>query len=325
MKRWWIPLLQISVTAILLAWFLHKPEFRQQAIEALASAHPGWLALGVALAGIENFLGVCRWRIFLRMLDIELSLWKSVQICLVALFCNTFMLGSAGGDLVRAAYLMRRGNCKVNSLLSVVMDRLSGLIALTFYTIALTIWNADWLLRSPIVTAMIKLVLAFQIASLLVVAVTLVIAARGWTDRLPRWAPFKELVSQMGAGYSKLASKWAATLEATGLSFFMLLAFFGVFACSAMAFSVPVTFLQMSALMPVSDVISALPISIGGLGVREQVFVVLLGQLAGVPEATAVSVSFFGYLMNNSWGLVGAAILPLFKGIVHDARVREGF
>ena len=39
-----------------------------------------------------------------------------------------------------------------------------------------------------------------------------------------------------------------------------------------------------------------------------------------VPKALAVSISLAGYMMNNSWGLVGAAILPFFKGIVRDAR-----
>lgn len=36
--------------------------------------------------------------------------------------------------------------------------------------------------------------------------------------------------------------------------------------------------------------------------------------------ATAVSVSLVGFLMNTSWGLAGAAVMPFFKGIVRDAR-----
>ncbi len=320
MKRWLLVLLQLAVTGGLLAWFFHKPEFRDQAIAAFSNAQPGWIVLGIVVAGVENLIGVFRWRIFLRMFAIELSVWKSIQICLVALFCNTFMLGAVGGDLIRAAYLMRRGHRKIDSLLTVMMDRLSGLAALTIYTVVLTIWNYEWLSLSPTVTTMVKLVIAFQFVSLAFIAATLVIAARGMTERLPRWAPCKEFVRQMGAGYARFASDWKASLSAIGLSFLMLITFFGVFYCSAEAFSVPITFLQMSALMPISDVISALPISIGGLGVREQVFVILLGSLAAVPEATAVSVSLAGYLMNNSWGLVGAAILPFFRGIVRDAR-----
>ena len=63
-------------------------------------------------------------------------------------------------------------------------------------------------------------------------------------------------------------------------------------------------------------------VRIGGIGVRERVFQFLLGSLAGIPAGTAVSISLVGYLLNNSWGLVGAAVLPLFKGIIHEARTR---
>ncbi|HEY8902403.1 MAG TPA: lysylphosphatidylglycerol synthase domain-containing protein, partial [Chthoniobacterales bacterium] len=86
------------------------------------------------------------------------------------------------------------------------------------------------------------------------------------------------------------------------------------------AFHVNISFLHMATLMPVADVISAMPITFGGLGLRESTFVALLGDLAQVPRATAFSVSLIGYFVNTSWGLVGAAILPLFKGIVRDAR-----
>ncbi len=43
--------------------------------------------------------------------------------------------------------------------------------------------------------------------------------------------------------------------------------------------------------MPVIDAISGLPVSIGGVGVREKLFQVLMGDLAGVPAATAVAAS----------------------------------
>ncbi len=143
------------------------------------------------MAGIENFLGVIRWRIFLRMLGIQLSLWKSVQVCMVALFCNTFMLGAVGGDLVRAGYLVRRGSGKTESLLSVVMDRVSGLGALIIYTLVLTIWNHEWLLQSRVVVQLFAFVIVYQIIALALIAASLYCAARGGTERLPKWPPFR--------------------------------------------------------------------------------------------------------------------------------------
>jgi uncharacterized membrane protein YbhN (UPF0104 family) len=320
-KRSLILLLQMGVTVGLLAFFFHDPTFRHDAFEALRKADAGWLVLGIAIAGIENFLGVLRWRIFLRMLGMQVPFWKSVQICLVALFCNTFLLGAAGGDLVRVAWLVRRGYGKTDSLLSVIMDRVSGLGALVVYTFVLTAWNHEWLMQSPTVVKLFAFVIAYQVGAVVLIAVTLYISARGLTSRLPKWAPFPDFVRKLGAGYARMAHEWPGTLKATGLSMVMLGGYFAVFWTTARAFGETISYVDLSTLMPVADVISALPISIGGLGVREGTFIVMLGQLQGVPGPMAASISLVGYLVNMSWGLVGAAILPFFKGFVRDARV----
>jgi len=319
-KRWLLVVLQTVVTVGLLAFFFRDPVFRRHIAEGLRQANVLWLLAGICVAGAENLLGVVRWRIFLRMLGMQVPFWKSVQVCLVALFCNTFLLGAAGGDLVRAGYLIRRGFGKTESLLSVVMDRVSGLGALIVYTMGFAAWNREWLMRSPTVVKLFAGVMLYEIGALVLIAITLYISAQGLTDRLPKWAPFPEFVSKLGAGYAKLAHHWSGTLKATGLSLIMLLGYFAVFWCTSQAFHVNISFLHMATLMPVADVISAMPITFGGLGLRESTFVALLGDLAQVPRATAFSVSLIGYFVNTSWGLVGAAILPLFKGIVRDAR-----
>jgi uncharacterized protein (TIRG00374 family) len=319
-KRWLLVLLQTAVTVGLLAFFFRDAEFRADVLKGLRNANPGWLVLGVAIAGVENLLGVFRWRIFLRMLSIEVPFWKSFQVCLVALFCNTFLLGAAGGDLVRAAYLIRRGANKTDSLLSVMLDRISGLGALILYTCILAAIGREWLSHSPTAVLAIQLVIAYQIVCAGLILASLYLATHGFTERPPRWAPFPELLRKMGAGYAKMAYQWGSSLRASGLSLIMLAGYFAVFYCSARAFRLDISFLHLSTIMPIVDVVSALPISIGGLGVREHTFAKLLGELVHATEATAFSVSLIGYLLNTSWGLAGAAILPLFKGIVRDAR-----
>lgn len=320
-QRWLLVVVQIAVTVGLLAFFFHDAEFRQQAMEALRTANGGWLIFGVAIAGAENIVGVVRWRLFLRVLGIDLPFWKSVEICLVALFCNTFMLGAAGGDLVRCAYLVQRGSRKTTALLSIIMDRVSGLVALVVFTLAITIWNYDWLIQSPIASTVVKFVILYQIVAVLFLGGSLWIAAKGWTEKLPKWAPARQLVLDLGSGYALLASQWKTSLWASLLSLWMLVAYFGVFYCSARAFGAPINYVQLSTIMPAADIISALPISVGGVGVREQVFVIMLGQLAGISAAMAVSISLAGFLVNSSWGLVGAVLVPLhFKGLIGQVR-----
>lgn len=320
MHRWLLVLLQIVVTVGLLAFFFHDPEFRRDILETLRHANPAWLLLGVLIAGAENLVGVLRWRVFLRLLHIEVPFWKSVQICLVALFCNTFLLGAAGGDLVRAAYLIRRGADQADALLSVIMDRVCGLGALIVFTIALGAWNYAWVTSSPTSTLLFYGVLAYELVCAAFVAGSLWGASRSWTRRLPAWMPFPRFIHRLSDGYAKLAHHWDATLHALGLSLVMVPGMFGVFFCAAQAFDANIPFLKISTLMPIIDVVSSLPISVGGTGVREWAFAELLGPLTDTPAARAISISLAGFLVNVSWGFVGALLMPFHRGLVRAAR-----
>jgi uncharacterized membrane protein YbhN (UPF0104 family) len=175
-------------------------------------------------------------------------------------------------------------------------------------------------MQSPTVVKLFVFVLAYQFGALALIIVTLYISARGLTSRLPKWAPFPDFVRKLGAGYAKMAHDWPGTLKATGLSMIMLAGYFAVFWTTARALGQSISYIHLSTLMPVADVISALPISFGGFGVREWTFISMLGDLERVPAPMAASISLTGYLVNMSWGLLGAAILPFFKGILHDAR-----
>jgi uncharacterized membrane protein YbhN (UPF0104 family) len=86
----------------------------------------------------------------------------------------------------------------------------------------------------------------------------------------------------------------------------MLALYFLTYYCSARAYGMEVPMGQFLALMPAVDLISGLPVSLGGLGVREGLFVFLLGNLASVSGPLAVSISLGGYLMSALWGIPGA-------------------
>jgi uncharacterized membrane protein YbhN (UPF0104 family) len=62
------------------------------------------------------------------------------------------------------------------------------------------------------------------------------------------------------------------------------------------------TFAELCAVMPIVNTITSLPISFGGIGVREGLFHVFLSNLAGVSEGIAVAISSTGYLLTLALG-----------------------
>src|SRR5205823_5854680 len=64
--------------------------------------------------------------------------------------------------------------------------------------------------------------------------------------------------------------------------------------------------MDVLSIMPLVNTMTGLPISIGGVGLREILFQELLGKLAHVPPALAALTASLGFLIQASWSLLGA-------------------
>ncbi len=69
--------------------------------------------------------------------------------------------------------------------------------------------------------------------------------------------------------------------------------------------------------MPVIDVVTMLPVTLSGLGLREAVFQALLVPLCAVAPATAVFVSLTGFFVGATWSLPGAGVFLWFRAPAH--------
>ena len=64
----------------------------------------------------------------------------------------------------------------------------------------------------------------------------------------------------------------------------------------------------MIVVMPIVNIISASPISLSGVGVREGLFETLLNTLYATPKSLAVLVSLTGFFLLVLWGLIGGVM-----------------
>lgn len=330
MKKHIQVLLQASISVGLLIWIFSKPEFRDQIWEVVAGADPGWLLAGFVVAGVASLLGVVRWNIFLRMQGIRLPFWDVLRISFLGLFFNCFMFGAVGGDVVKVLWLSARGHSKAAGFISVILDRISGFPPLVAVCLLAMPWWLQWSRQIP----ELKPVPIFMVGYLGLVALLLlasmILTGSGWLDRLPvpsedapdRKERFRRHLQtrlrKLNAAYRLAVTSWRQSLLATGLSLLVLVGHFSIFYCSARAFGLKTPVREFFAIMPVVDVIAAMPVSLGGFGVREEVFVRMLGALEGVPVAQAVSISLGGAVLFMVWGLFGLILLPAYRQIAKE-------
>ena len=68
-----------------------------------------------------------------------------------------------------------------------------------------------------------------------------------------------------------------------------------------------VGFWQMASVLPMVAMITVLPITWNGLGLREAAFVTFLGTF-GIPTAASVAISLIGFAVILAWNLVGGLV-----------------
>jgi hypothetical protein len=319
--------LQIFVTVAILYFLFRDPHKRAQMGETLRNANAAWLFLGFAMYGLVELIAGWRWQILLRVQGISLGWFRLFSLLLIGVFFNFFIPGGTGGDVIKIFYLLKETPGKRTvALLSVLVDRLIGLIALSVFAAVLIAADWQWLMSSAEVAKYAWPAIIILGASFIGLHGTYIITSRGWLHRLPARMPGRDKLAELALAYNLYGRAWKSTLSAFGLSFIAHLGYFAVFYCTGQALHhggirMP-TFSEMCVIMPVVNTLSAMPISLGGLGVREGLFQIFLNRLCGVRESDAVLISSTGYLLTFLWGLIGGVFYLFYRPTDH-ARLRD--
>src|SRR5205085_10207569 len=130
----------------------------------LSIVDPRAFALSVLLMGCVLGLGIMRWRTVLRVHGLDLSWGRATEISLVAHFFNSFLLGSTGGDLMKAYYAARETHHKkTEAVVTVFVDRLIGFWAMLLFAGFMMVPNRGLLFSDQHFRALSLLILAMLI------------------------------------------------------------------------------------------------------------------------------------------------------------------
>lgn len=303
---WTLKALQMLMTGGLLWWLLHDPTRRADMATAISQADPLWLIAAMASAGACEFFGIIRWQLFLKMLHLHVPFAETTRLFFIGAFFNQFLPGTTGGDVVRVLYLMREHpEHRTAGFLSVAVDRLLAVLVLVGMGLAFAWGRSDWFARSVAVGHTMKI---FAIV-LFVMAVGLVasflLTKRQLVERLPARMPFRSAIVKLSTLWQLCIENRREALLGAFYTIPMLVTFFAAFYFVARAFTSKVDLLDMMSIMPLVTAISALPISLNGIGVREALLDELLHELCGVAKGTGVLVSITGMVVYLIWGLPG--------------------
>ena len=299
--------IKLLISLGLLAFLLTRTDVR--AIWALFHSLRLPIFLGSLLLYIlAQILSSLRWRCLLQAEKINLSFWRLILLYFEGMFFNLMLPTLIGGDIVRGYQVFRLTRQHEASLASILVERLSGYVAMIMIA-CIALLLAYPFLRDPVVVWLIAASAAGLIG---IIAGLLSDQLQALFFRLLKSAGLARFHETLHGLYEAVQRYWGhklALLLAVGLSLILqslgIIIFYLI--SRSLNFLVPLRYFFL--FVPLISIISMLPISVSGIGVREASSIYFFAKV-GLDSAGAISLSLLWFaVMVLSSGLGGIVFL----------------
>ncbi|WP_160112137.1 lysylphosphatidylglycerol synthase transmembrane domain-containing protein [Aquimarina sp. AU58] len=251
-----------------------------ESIKKVSIAH---LLVAIVIFWIAFYLKSVRWKIISNSFGIPLHSYQALKIFFIGLFLANITPGKLG-DFGRLFYIKDQLPNQKVGWSSLIMDRIFDLICLVFFSlIALFYYQINFnVLKSP---DNYSSVLLIGIVLLLLFFVLFIFRKKIKKYILPWWEAFNS---------HTLGIK--GFLLAIGITCLSMILIYGVFNYIAWSMGIPINHLGLFLGVFILGLLTLLPITVLGIGVRETSLVVIF-QLYGLPSQDAIALSLIIFLL----------------------------
>ena len=292
--RWSIAVAGVAYVLDKLSW--------QEIVVMVRQANPAYLAASVLIFPMTFLITGIRWHWLMQMLGIRMSRARALVLNMVGAFYSTFMPGSTGGDVVKAYYASKFTTLRTHAVMSVVVDRVIGLVALIILGGVMAAWQYQ-IPECREVAVICGLIVLATIAGLTILCNTTLRRMTGLDFIISRFPMQQQVHSALAAVEAYRLKPWQLLttvvmtfpVHITGIISAM---FIGT------AFNLPLPLMYYWAAVPVIVLVGSIPISPQGAGVMELLALQLTkgyGTTAG--QAFAWTMSF--RLIQMAWNMTG--------------------
>ncbi len=292
-------ILKLGISAILI-WVLVRSFDAESLLQHLAHVSIQGPILAVLILFALSLVQAWRWTFVFRAFRRRVALRKCWEIVLIGLFFNQTLPSSVGGDAARIWRIYRAGFDLALAAHSVILDRLAALVAL--------------LLLAAAGLPMILELVSGQAPGWPIVAI-IMLGLAGWAallmfDRLPeglrRWR-ITRAAALLSADARRLFLHPRCALPVLLISACIHVVVALVVFLLARAMNIQVDAMTCVVLVPPVILVSMIPITIAGWGVREGAMVTAFGFVGVAPDQAFVLSVVFG-LVVMAVGLPGGAV-----------------
>lgn len=285
-------ILKIFVSIILLYVLFYYVVDIDKSIKVLSKIDTKIFIYCIFIYTAGQIISAIKWSKISNLLGFKINLLKYIQYYFKGMFFNTFLPTGIGGDIIKISYLCKDYQQKSGlerAAISVFIDRLSGvfvLISIAFLGTFIT--SANILTK--------ECIYAGAIITLLIIAVIAFISINN--------IDFGKTFLKKIIYYNKLLlNKSLISIFGLSIIFHALVIIIHILLGHALNLDINITYFLI--LYPVTAIISSLPISLNGIGIKEISYIYLLNQISIEPSKTLVFVLCWNLIVLIS-SLLGA-------------------
>jgi hypothetical protein len=307
----------VSVILLLLLFKLNKIDFKVL-IDDIKNADRVFLVLGFACLPLVHLLSCWRWHLLLKAAEINISSKKLISSFCGGIFFSIFLPSTIGGDLVRTADLATNTQKTKKVIATVFLDRLSGYIGLVLVVLPAILLGSS-LIGDRIVYFSVAVIVMILVVALMLLFNTFLY------EKISRFLSvfgsgrIIQLIKEMHREIHVFRNHKKMIVANLALSFIIQLIFpLGVYFTS-LSLGVNINIFYFFIFIPIISAVTLLPISLGGLGLRESLYVVYFAK-AGVIKQLALAMSLLSFSFIVFSGAIGGIIYVL---TVHHRRLQH--
>jgi len=299
---------RIVISASLIA-FLIKTQLKDfsSIIEILKSSDKVLLLLSLSTHALGTYITAVRWKALLNTQEVKLSTATLSVTVLIGSFFNNFFPTTIGGDVFRTYDASKKAKIPLGTSASVILvERFSGVISAATYAVAALFLGFTAIGHQSVIIPIVIFFVVTVILAFLIINPSLFKLGK-ISDKFKFMRRLEEKLSNV---YNTLVSfkKYKGTLIVVLIfSFFLQFTVILNWFLAARALGINLTLTAFIFIVPVVATIAMIPISIGGIGLRENSLVFIMVAM-GVNNEKAALCSLLILLMIILMGIIGGII-----------------
>ena len=309
MKKHLLNIVKIVVTIAIIAFLFARVDLTVMA-QHLARANIALLFAALALYFLAIALSVLKWRVLVRAQNIPASFGDLLVYYFVGLFFGNLLPSNVGGDVVRAYGLVRASGRAEAAAISVLVDRLMGLVAFLGAAVVMAVLATLTLTRG---SELEQIEIATVVAAALFVLAAALMFSRRISQRVKRifdlalLRPLQPIAQRVYHALQVYRHSYRALALNVALSAGIVVVTTCVWYVVALALGESVSIFYFFLFNPLIAFVLLIPISFNGLGPKEATAVFFFG-LIGMPNEAALSMSLIFHLIVVLTSLPGGGL-----------------